>query len=85
MINLPYSLVIEATEVPDDFSFYSPDLEGFTGSGISVDDCLEKALSGMKEHCELLVELGLPVPAPTPDPVVTIRNDEFARGVCIER
>lgn len=33
MIDLPYSLVIEATEEPDYFGFYSPDLEGFTGIG----------------------------------------------------
>ena len=31
MIDLPYSLVIEATEEPDFFGFYSPDLEGFSG------------------------------------------------------
>jgi len=30
MIDLQYSLVIEATEEPDYFGFYSPDLEGFT-------------------------------------------------------
>ncbi len=33
MITLPYSLVIEATEEPDFFGFYSPDVEGFTGIG----------------------------------------------------
>jgi hypothetical protein len=33
MIDLRYSLVIEATEEPDFFSFYSPDLEGFSGVG----------------------------------------------------
>ena len=33
MINLDYSLVIEATEEPDYFGFYSPDLEGFSGKG----------------------------------------------------
>ncbi|MBW1729137.1 MAG: hypothetical protein JRJ62_16560 [Deltaproteobacteria bacterium] len=33
MIELPYSLIIEATEEPDYFGFYSPDLEGFTGIG----------------------------------------------------
>ena len=32
MLDLPYSLVIEATDEPDFFGFYSPDLEGFTGS-----------------------------------------------------
>jgi len=36
MIDLPYSLTIEATEEPDYFGFYSRDLEGFTGIGHSV-------------------------------------------------
>lgn len=75
MIDLPYSLTIEATEEPDYFSFYSLDLEGFTGSGRSIEDCLEQARSGMKEHVELLVERGLPAPPRNPDPVVTIRNE----------
>jgi len=43
MIDLRYSLVIEATEEPDFFSFYSPDLEGFTGVGQSIEDCIYKA------------------------------------------
>jgi len=43
MIDLRYSLVIEATAEPDFFSFYSPDLEGFTGVGHSVEDCLYQA------------------------------------------
>ncbi len=29
MIDLPYSLIIEATEEPDYFGLYSPDIEGF--------------------------------------------------------
>jgi len=36
MIDLKYSLVIEATKDPTFFGFYSPDLEGFTGIGHSV-------------------------------------------------
>ena len=66
MINLPYSLVIEATKGPDYFGFYSPGLEGFTGIGHSVEDCLYKAKWGMKEHVELLKEQHLPVPAKNP-------------------
>jgi hypothetical protein len=31
MIELPFSLAIEATKEPDFFTFYSPDLEGFSG------------------------------------------------------
>src|SRR5262245_7269 len=45
-IDLPYSLVIEATTAPSFFGFYSPDLEGFTGVGHSIEDCLYKAKWG---------------------------------------
>jgi hypothetical protein len=43
MIDLPYSLVIEATEETDYFGFYSPGLKGFSGIGHSVEDCIYKA------------------------------------------
>jgi len=74
MIDLKYSLVIEATEDPNFFGFYSPDLEGFTGAGNSIEDCLYKARWGMEEHMALLRERGLPVPTPAKDPRVTIQN-----------
>lgn len=74
MIELPYSLVIEATDEPDYFGFYSPELEGFTGIGHSVEDCLYKAKWGMREHVELLREQKLPVPKPNLDPRITIQN-----------
>ena len=74
MIDLPYSLVIEATNEPDFFGFFSPDLEGFTGIGHSVEDCIYQAKWGMKEHIELLQERGLPVPANTADPKIVIQN-----------
>ena len=74
MIELPYSLIIEATEEPDYFGFYSPDLEGFTGIGHSIEDCLYKAKWGMKEHVELLKEQGLPVPERNRDPKIVIQN-----------
>ncbi len=75
MIDLPYSLVIEATEEPDFFGFYSEELEGFSGIGHSVEDCLYRAKWAMKEHVELLNERGLPVPPRSLEPVVTIRNE----------
>jgi predicted RNase H-like HicB family nuclease len=62
MIEWGYSLVIEATEEPDYFGFYSPDLEGFTGIGHSIEDCIYKAKWGMIEHINLLKEKGLPIP-----------------------
>lgn len=74
MLELPYSLVIEATEERDYFGFYSPELEGFTGIGHSVEDCLYKAKWGMKEHVELLEARGMPVPETNPDPRVIIQN-----------
>lgn len=55
MIELPYSLVIEATSEPDYFGFYSEELEGFTGVGHSVEDCLYRAKWGMCEHIEVLL------------------------------
>ena len=78
MIDLKYSLVIEATEDPTFFTFYSPDLEGFTGVGSSVEDCLYKAKWGMEEHIALLKERRLPVPKRNPNPTVTIKNAKLA-------
>ena len=74
MIELEYSLVIEATEEPDFFGFYSPDLEGFTGVGHSVEDCLFKAKWAMREHINLLKENGLPIP-PKKEPKIIIQNE----------
>ena len=76
MIDLEYSLIIEATDEPDFFGFYSPDLEGFTGVGHSVEDCLYKAKWGMIEHVGLLKEQGLPVPPKNSDPKVIIQNEQ---------
>lgn len=77
MIDLPYSLVIEATKEPDFFGFYSEELEGFSGIGHSIEDCLYQAKWAMHEHMELLTEQGLPVPPRNPDPVVIIRNERM--------
>ena len=76
MIDLPYSLVIEATDEPDYFGFYSPELEGFSGIGHSVEDCIYKAKWGMKEHVALLSEHGLPVPPTNPDPQIVVQNEK---------
>jgi predicted RNase H-like HicB family nuclease len=76
MIELPYSLVIEATDEPDYFGFYSPDLQGFSGIGHSVEDCLYKAKWGIKEHVGLLKEQGLPVPPENLDPRISIQNEK---------
>lgn len=81
MIDLWYSLVIEATEDPGLFGFCSPELEGFTGIGHSVEDCLYKAKWGMLEHINLLKEKGLPVPKENQTPTVVIQNEKRLEAV----
>jgi predicted RNase H-like HicB family nuclease len=81
MLELKYSLVIEATEDPNFFGFYSPDLEGFTGVGHSIEDCLYKARWGMEEHLALLREQRLPVPEPNSNPTVVVQNEQRLEAV----
>ena len=81
MIELKYSLVIEATEDPTFFAFYSPDLEGFTGVGHSVEDCLYKAKWGMEEHVALLKEEGLLIPKASLHPTIVIQNEKRLAAV----
>ena len=76
MIDLTYSLIIEATTDPGFFGFYSPELEGFSGVGHSVEDCLYQAKWGMAEHVQLLNEQGLPIPPANPNPRVVIENSQ---------
>ncbi|MBN2541913.1 type II toxin-antitoxin system HicB family antitoxin [bacterium] len=76
MIEIKYSLIIESTEDPNFFCFYSPELEGFTGVGHSIEDCLYKAKFGMEEHVALLREKGLPVPEENKNPTILIQNGE---------
>lgn len=74
MIDLKYSLIIEATDDPNFFGFYSPELEGFTGIGHSIEDCLDKARWSMEEHLTVLNDEKLPIPEPTSNPTITITN-----------
>ena len=76
MIDLKYSLIIEATEDPNFFGFYSPELEGFTGIGHSIEDCLYQAKWGMEEHLALLGEQNLSIPQSNPNPTVVVRNEQ---------
>lgn len=75
VIHLKYSLVIEATDDPNFFGFYSPDLLGFTGVGHSIEDCLCRARSAMEQHIALLQEFGLPVPGLNPNPTVAMHQE----------
>ena len=76
MLELKYSLIIEATRDPSFFTFFSPDLEGFTGVGNSIEDCLYKAKWGIQEHIALLKEQGLPTPKRNPNPKIIIQNEK---------
>jgi predicted RNase H-like HicB family nuclease len=76
MITLPYSLVIEATDDPEFFGFYSPDLEGFTGIRHSIEDCVYKARSGMADHVATMRQHGLSVPSSNPNPTIVIQNEQ---------
>jgi len=75
MIDLKYSLIIEATSDPSFFGFYSPDLEGFTGVGHSIEDCLYKAKWGMEEHLALLADQKMPIPDANRNPTVVVQNE----------
>ena len=75
MIDLKYSLIIEATADPVFFGFYSPDLEGFSGIGHSIEDCIYKARSGMEEHVALLADQRMLIPETNPNPTVVVQNE----------
>lgn len=83
MIDLPYSLVIEATQEPDFFGFYSPELEGLTGVGHSIENCIYQAKWGMIEHVNLLREKNLLVPTLNPEPKITIQNESSKTSLCL--
>jgi predicted RNase H-like HicB family nuclease len=74
MTTLMYKLVIESTDDPNFFGFYSPDLEGFTGTGHSIEDCKTKASIAMKEHVELLRRTVRKVPFENPSAKIIVRN-----------
>lgn len=74
MIELPYSLVIEATNEPDFFTFYSLDLPGFSGVAHSVEGAIYQAKSAMAEHIAVLSETNRSVPPTTKNPTILIQN-----------
>ncbi len=75
MIELPYSLIIEATADPTFFGFFSPDLPGFSGVGHSVEDCIYQAKWGMKEHLEVLEQQQMPIPSKSTSLTIVVQNE----------
>ena len=76
MIDITHSLIIEATEDPEFFSFYSPDLEGFTGVGHSLEDCIYKARWGKQDFVRMLQSMNLPIPPPNSNATIVIQNEK---------
>ena len=56
------------------------EIEGFTGAGHSVEDCLYQAKWGMIEHVRLLDQQRLPVPVRYTNPRIVIENGVLSRA-----
>ena len=74
MIDIEYSLIIEATEDPAFFCYYSPDLHGFTGAGYSLGECISKVKAEMDEFIGFVKEMGDAIPRPSRRPYIKIVN-----------
>ena len=81
MIDLKYSLVIETTDNPSYFGFYSPGLQGFTGIGHSQDDSIYQAVNGMKDFDSELKNQGMEIPKANRQPQVIIQNENFGLSI----
>ena len=62
--DLYYSIVIEETDDPEFFGVYVPDLPGCTSTATSIVDAVYGIVNDIKEHIEVLKELGKEVPKP---------------------
>ena len=85
VLDLKYSVIIEATDDPAFFGFYSPDLEGFTGIGHSIEDCIYQAKRGMQEHIALLQEKGMALPKPKRHSTIVIQDERKLRSPVKQR
>jgi predicted RNase H-like HicB family nuclease len=74
MPDLQYSLIIEATDDSRQWRFYSPELEGFSGIGKSIEDCLHKAKPAMEKHLAALKKNSLPIPPPNARSTITLNS-----------
>jgi hypothetical protein len=80
MIELPYSWMTEATEESKYFGLDSPDIQGFTGIGHSVEDSPSQARWGMQEFVDVMKEKGIPVPFRDDNPTFTIMLIDSGRS-----
>ena len=73
---LKYNLIIERTEDPLFYRFFSPELKDFEGGGISVDDCLQKTREKMNTHIQNAADLNIPLPPSPSEARITIKEGE---------
>ena len=59
---MEYTIIIEKGE--DGYWTYSPELPGCTSFGVSVEETIENMRSAIKEHLELLIQIGEKPPLP---------------------
>ncbi len=71
MKELCYSLVVEATDDPAFYSYFSPDLPGYTGWGESLVGAVTDALEHMDEYIEFMRESGAEIPPPALNPQIS--------------
>ncbi|MFP4458899.1 MAG: type II toxin-antitoxin system HicB family antitoxin [Candidatus Zixiibacteriota bacterium] len=75
-VPIKYNLVIQASDDPLFYRFTSPELDGFKGTGISVDDCIQKACLLMEKHIVSAESIGRDLPSPPKKARITIVNDK---------
>ena len=75
MIDLKYSLVIEATNDPT-FLVFTRRISKVLLASVTLLKTASQARWGMEEHLELLKKQSLPIPNENPDPKIVIQNQE---------
>ncbi|MBI1291188.1 hypothetical protein GC173_08070 [bacterium] len=76
MTNFPYTIVIEPTEDPGFFGFFSPDLPGYTGCATSFNEAVIDAINGISEYIDFLRAEGIDVPPPNPAACIRLATSE---------
>lgn len=81
MTPLAYSIVIEQTDDPQFWGYYSPDLLGYTGTAVSYLEAVTNAIEGIPEYLEFMREVGSPIPPPNPHASITFPPPEAPQEV----
>ena len=76
-VQLKYNLIIERTDGPLFYRFFSPELQDFEGGGISIDDCLNKATWKMEHHLNTASDLNIVLPPAPEETSIVIREENL--------